>query len=122
LRGGSKDRAKKEIIRLAHECGVGDSDISDEDTVVTDYGNATAAILRFAEAIARAEREACAAREPLETIAWAVFEDITGGGGWCFHSAHIARAEARSAARILRGKVLRKTRVREIIFREAGNE
>lgn len=48
----------KEIIRLANECGVGDKDLSDDDSVVTDYGNATFEVLRFAAAIAKAEREA----------------------------------------------------------------
>jgi len=51
----------EEIINLALDCGIGDCDLSHRgESVVTDYGNSTDDVLRFAAKIAEIEREACA--------------------------------------------------------------
>ena len=46
-----------DIIRMAQKAGLTDPDLGE---CVTDYGDATEGVLRFAELVAAAEREACA--------------------------------------------------------------
>jgi hypothetical protein len=58
---------REEIIRLAEEAGLIDPDLGE---CVTDYGDATDSIRRFAALVAAAEREACAQ----------VAESAVGGG------------------------------------------
>ena len=48
---------RDDIIKLAREAGLTDPDLGE---CVTDYGNATESVLRFAALVAQAEREACA--------------------------------------------------------------
>jgi hypothetical protein len=60
---------KKEVLDLAKACGVGDEDISEEDTVVTDYGDVTEDVLRFAEKLtAGAHAEICRLRAEVERL------------------------------------------------------
>lgn len=51
---------RKQVMALALECGVCDKDLSNEAQVLTDYGDATDAVVLFAQKVAEAEREACA--------------------------------------------------------------
>ena len=48
---------REEVIRLAEEAGLTDPDLGG---CVTDFGDATDSIHRFAALVAAAEREACA--------------------------------------------------------------
>jgi hypothetical protein len=47
---------RDDIIRMAQKAGLTDPDLGE---CVTDYGDATEGVLRFAELVADAEREAC---------------------------------------------------------------
>ncbi len=48
---------RQEIIAMAEECDLTDKDLGQG---MTDYGNATEAILKFAALVAAKEREECA--------------------------------------------------------------
>lgn len=48
---------RDDIIRTAQKAGLTDPDLGE---CVTDYGDATEGVLRFAELVIAAEREACA--------------------------------------------------------------
>lgn len=54
------DVDKKDIWRMALESGLCDGDLGKGKQLVTDCGDATDAVERFAEMVAVAERESCA--------------------------------------------------------------